>query len=212
MGQPCCHDRGSRTGLSPSPEYWLSHLSPYLGLIVLLHLHLIYNCTYKQHTYTHPLRSLDLPRLSPLSVFPFHSVFPGSYPCLVPRSSDTLLVTPTRTVSSRTLISAACPDHPACFSDHVSALPSLFLLLVIDPFLFDHSNKAANGSHSVWCVVTEDFTKQRSSSVEAVIDRTHRPSFATCGASTAAAASDSAHRAAVYRVTRSARNSTASRG
>ncbi len=138
----------------PSPEYWLSHLSPYLGLIVLSHLHLIYNCTYKQHTYTHPLRSLDLPRLSPLSIFPFHSVFPGSYSCLVPRSSDTLLVTLTRTVSSWTLISAACPDHPACFSDHVSALPSLFLLLVIDPFLFDHSNKAANGSHSVWCVVT----------------------------------------------------------
>ncbi len=61
--------RGSRPLSIDFPSDSVSHHSSYLGLIVLSHLHLIYNCTYKQHTYTHPLRSLDLPRLSPLSVF-----------------------------------------------------------------------------------------------------------------------------------------------
>jgi len=40
-----------------------------------------------------------------------------------------------------TLILAACPDYSAWLSDYVSALSTLFPLLVIDPVLFDHSNK-----------------------------------------------------------------------
>ncbi len=95
-----CTTRGSRPRNINHPHSdSSSHHSSYLGLTNHPHLQLIYTHTYKPHTHTDSLRSLDLPRLSPLSVFPFHSVFPGSYPCLVPRSSDTLLVTPTRTVS-----------------------------------------------------------------------------------------------------------------
>ncbi len=140
-------------------------------------------------------------------------VFPGYYPCLVPRLCDSPLVAPTRIDFPGLWYLPPCPDHPACLSDDVSALPTLFPLLVINPVLFDHSNKrAANGSRSVWCFIIEDFAKQRSSSIEAVNDRTHCSSLATRCASTSAAAIHSAHRAACYSFARSAYNSTASRG
>ncbi len=47
-----------------------SHHSSYLGLTDHLHLQLIYTHTYKPHTHTDSLQSLDLPRLSFLSVIP----------------------------------------------------------------------------------------------------------------------------------------------
>ncbi len=56
-----------------------------LVLIVSPHLHLIHSHTYKQHTYTHPLRSLVFPWLTFLSVLPIHpasSVFHPGLPDL----------------------------------------------------------------------------------------------------------------------------------
>ncbi len=49
-----------------------------LVLIASPHLHLIHTLTYKQHTYTHPLRSLVLPWLT------FPSVFPSVSICVLP--------------------------------------------------------------------------------------------------------------------------------
>ncbi len=63
-----CTTRGSLPRNINSHSDSVSHQSSYLGLIALQHLHLINTHTYKQHTSTHPLRSLDLPRLSLLSV------------------------------------------------------------------------------------------------------------------------------------------------
>ncbi len=60
-----------------------------LVLIASPHLHLILTLTYKQHTYTHPLRSLVFPWLTFPSVFPSLSfrVLPG----LLTSSPDRLL-------------------------------------------------------------------------------------------------------------------------
>ncbi len=60
-----------------------------LVLIASPHLHLILTLTYKQHTYTHPLRSLVFPWLTFPSVFPSLSsrVLPG----LLTPSPDRLL-------------------------------------------------------------------------------------------------------------------------
>ncbi len=49
-----------------------------VALIASPHLHLIHTLTYKQHTYTHPLRSLVLPWLT------FPSVFPSVSFCVLP--------------------------------------------------------------------------------------------------------------------------------
>ncbi len=85
-----------------------------LVLIVSPHLHLIHSHTYKQHTYTHPLRSLVFPWLTFLSVLPIHpdiSVFHPGLPdlgslCLWPRLLPGIV--------------------------YVSALPLIFLFLPAD--------------------------------------------------------------------------------
>ncbi len=85
-----------------------SHHSSYLGLTDHPHLQLIYTHTYKTHTHTDSLRSLDLPRLSFLSVIPvyFCVLDLGPLPVILiffclPRP---------RIVSPELCLLAACPD------------------------------------------------------------------------------------------------------
>ncbi len=52
------------------------------ALIASPHLHLIHPLTYKQHTYTHPLRSLVFPWLTLLSVLPIHPAIAVFHPGL----------------------------------------------------------------------------------------------------------------------------------
>ncbi len=68
-----------------------------LVLIVSPHLHLILTLTYKQHTYTHPLRSLVFPWLT----------FPSGFPLCV-------YLCTTWTVDSLSWSFAACLTDPAC--------------------------------------------------------------------------------------------------
>ncbi len=95
---PLCTTRGRCPLNINSHSDSVSHHSSYLGLIVSPHLHLIHTHTYKQHTSMHSLRSLDLPRLSLLSVTT-RVCFSGYYLCLDPRLCDSSLVALTRTVS-----------------------------------------------------------------------------------------------------------------
>ncbi len=108
----------------------------------------------KQHTYTHPLRSLDLPRLSPLSVFPFHSVFPDSYPCLVPLILCWLprlglflhglwyLPPALTTLPVSLTTSLLCPLCSYCWWLTCSCL-TILIKLQMDPTLSDVSSKYA---------------------------------------------------------------------
>ncbi len=136
---PLCTTRGSHPLSTSSHSDSVSHHSSYLGLIDLPHLHIIPTHTYKQHTSTHSLRSLDLPRLSLLSVSTRVCVS-RYYLCLVPRLCDPSLVAPTRTVSLDSDI-RRLPWLFSLFTDHASALSTLLLFPVIDPVLFDYSNK-----------------------------------------------------------------------
>ncbi len=92
-----CTTRGSLPRNINSHSDSVSHQSSYLGLIALQHLHLINSHTYKQHTSMHSLRSLDLPRLSLLSVTT-PCLISCYYLCLDSRLCDSSLVAPTRTV------------------------------------------------------------------------------------------------------------------
>ncbi len=143
--------RGSRPLSIDSPSDSVSHHTPYLVLIALSHLHLIYTRKYKQHTYTHPLRSLDLPRLSPLSVFLsivcFLVITPASFLdpvilCWFPRLglflSGLWYLLPALTTLPVSLTTyLLCPLCSHCWWLTRSCLTIL--------------NKAANGSRSVWC-------------------------------------------------------------
>ncbi len=90
---PLCTTRGSHPLNINSHSDSVSHHSSYLGLIVLPHLHLIHTHTYKQHTSMHSLRSLDLSRLSLLSVTT-RVCFSCYYLCLDPRLCDSSLPCP----------------------------------------------------------------------------------------------------------------------
>ncbi len=96
------------------------------ALIASPHLHLIHTLTYKQHTYTHPLRSLVLPWLT-FWAFPLYSVslcLPGLPIRLWPFAA--CLLDPACLVISS--LSAACPD--LCIIPVAdSALPTWHLLL-----------------------------------------------------------------------------------
>ncbi len=122
-----------------------------LVLIVSPHLHLIHPHTYKQHTYTHPLRSLVFPWLTFLSVLPIHpaiSVFPPP-DCL-------------------TLDLWTCACDPDFCLVLFSSLPCLwyscFCLLTL-PVWFCLLNIAASGSTRLWPFLTEDFAIQGSSNL-----------------------------------------------
>ncbi len=205
-----CTTRGSLPRNINSHSDSVSHQSSYLGLIALQHLHLINSHTYKQHTSMHSLRSLDLPRLSLLSVTT-RVWFPVITSALILDSVIPLWL-PRLGLFTWTLIIAACPD--LC----LLLLLRLCLIYAVStagdwpcsvwPFLI---NKAANGSLSVWCFATEGFAKQRSSSIDAVNVWTHSSSLATRFASTSAAATHHAHRGTCYSVARAAHNSTPNR-
>ncbi len=83
------------------------------ALIASPHLHLIHPLTYKQHTYTHPLRSLVLPWLTFPSGFPSVSfcVLPGLLTLSPDRLLPASLTPPALWLSS---LSAACPDPLLC--------------------------------------------------------------------------------------------------
>ncbi len=83
------------------------------ALIASPHLHLIHKLTYKQHTYTHPLRSLVLPWLTFPSGFPSVSfcVLPGLLTLSPDRLLPASLTPPALWLSS---LSAACPDPLLC--------------------------------------------------------------------------------------------------
>ncbi len=146
----------------------------------------------------HSLRSLDLPRLSLLSVTT-RVWFPVITSALILDSVIPLWL-PRLGLFTWTLIIAACPD--LC----LLLLLRLCLIYAVStagdwpcsvwPFLI---NKAANGSLSVWCFATEGFAKQRSSSIDAVNVWTHSSSLATRFASTSAAATHHAHRGTCYK-------------
>ncbi len=90
-----------------------------IALIASPHLHLIHTLTYKQHTYTHPLRSLVLPWLTFPSGFPFVSI------CVLP---GLLTLSPDRLPPALTHCSA---------SDYDSALSTLPSIPLLDICLFD---------------------------------------------------------------------------
>ncbi len=83
------------------------------ALIASPHLHLIHPLTYKQHTYTHPLRSLVLPWLTFPSGFPSVSfcVLPGLLTLSPDRLLPASLTPPALWLSS---LSAAYPDPLLC--------------------------------------------------------------------------------------------------
>ncbi len=83
------------------------------ALIASPHLHLIHPLTYKQHTYTHPLRSLVFPWLTFLSVLPIHPAISVFHPGLPDLGSLNLCLWP------RLLPGIV----------YVSALPLIFLFL-----------------------------------------------------------------------------------
>ncbi len=86
------------------------------ALIASPHLHLIHPLTYKQHTNTHPLRSLVIPWLTFLSVSPIHSAISVFHPGLPDLGSLNLCLWP------RLLPGIV----------YVSALPLIFLFLPAD--------------------------------------------------------------------------------
>ncbi len=86
------------------------------ALIASPHLHLIHPLTYKQHTDTHPLRSLVFPWLTFLSVLPIHPAISVFHPGLPDLGSLNLCLWP------RLLPGIV----------YVSALPLIFLFLPAD--------------------------------------------------------------------------------
>ncbi len=81
-------------------HHYTNHTAVTIHSLVLIaspHLHLILTLTYKQHTYTHPLRSLVFPWLT----------FPSGFPLCV-------YLCTTWTVDSLSWSFAACLTDPAC--------------------------------------------------------------------------------------------------
>ncbi len=121
-----------------------------LVLIASPHLHLILTLTYKQHTYTHPLRSLVFHWLTFLSGFPLcvcvsTCVLPGPLTLSPDRLLPALLTPPAYWLSS---LSAACPDPLLCLCLRICLIyvaldTTVWYLPVWPPLCF---NKAASGS------------------------------------------------------------------
>ncbi len=109
-----------------------SHHSSYLGLTDHPHLQLIYTHTYKPHTHTDSLRSLDLPRLSFLNVIPvfdFCILDLGPFPVIL----IVFCLPRPRIVSPELCLLAACPDPPPgtrpCLCLTPAVLPCRYLTL-----------------------------------------------------------------------------------
>ncbi len=111
-----------------------SHHSSYLGLTNHLHLQLIYTHTYKPHTHTDSLQSLDLPRLSFLSVIPvFDFPDPDPDPDPFPVILIVYCLPRPRIASPELCLLAACPDPPPgtrhCLCLTPAVLPCRYLTL-----------------------------------------------------------------------------------
>ncbi len=109
-----------------------------LVLIASPHLHLIHTLTYKQHTYTHPLRSLVFPWLTFPSVF--HSLSFRVLPGLLTLSPDRLLPALTHcSASVYESVLSTLPSTPLfdiCLSDFLFVSIKLQMdLNVTDPSL-----------------------------------------------------------------------------
>ncbi len=156
-GGGLCYRGGSCTASSTPPEgtlTWIlvschsdsiSHFPSYLGLINHPHLFPIYTHTYKPHTHTDPLRSLDLPCCH---FWAFYPCLPSCYltlDCLLV-ISDCLLPAPTWIVFIGLWLFAPCPDLlPGvllCLCLASTVLPCRRLTLYCLTIL----NKTANGS------------------------------------------------------------------
>jgi len=145
-----CHDRSSRTTPSTPPEgavpWILTHIQTQFPIIP--HTWAWLSChTCTSFTHTHISSTLPCTHCEVLICPGCHFwallpvfVFPVITSALI-LDSVILLWLPWLWLFPWTLILAAYPDYSACLSDYVSALSTLFPLLVIDPVLFDHSNK-----------------------------------------------------------------------
>ncbi len=139
-------------------HHYTNHTAVTIHSLVLIaspHLHLIHTLTYKQHTYTHPLRSLVFPWLTFPSVF--HSlsfrVLPGLLTLSPDRLLPALLTPPAHWLSS---LSAACPDPLLCLCLRICLIyvaldTTVWYLPVWPPLCI---NKAADGSQRHWPVFT----------------------------------------------------------
>ncbi len=104
------------------------------ALIASPHLHLIHPLTYKQHTYTHPLRSLVFPWLTFPSVF--HSLSFRLLPGLLTLSPDRLL--PALLTPPAYWLSSLLPTLTHCSASvYVSALSTLPSIPLFDICLSD---------------------------------------------------------------------------
>ncbi len=125
------------------------------ALIASPHLHLIHPLTYKQHTYTHPLRSLVLPWLTFPNVSPSVSirVLPGPLTLSPDRLLPASLTPPALWLSS---LSAACPDPLLCLCLRIRlvyvALDTTAWFLPVWPPL--SIKEAASGSIRLWPILT----------------------------------------------------------
>ncbi len=127
---PLCTTRESRPLNINSHSDSVSHHSSYLGLNVLSHLHLIDTHTHISSTLpcTH-CEVLICPGCHFWALLPVF-VFPVFTSALI-LDSVILLWLPWLGLFPWTLILAACPIYSACLSDYVSALSTLFPLLVM---------------------------------------------------------------------------------
>ncbi len=121
----------------PSTITPITQLSPFTHLVLIAspHLHLILTLTYKQHTYTHPVRSLVFPWLTFPSVLPSLSfrVLPG----LLTSSPDRLLAC-LSDLACLLVILCLPPALTHCSaSDFDSALSTLPSIPLLDICLFD---------------------------------------------------------------------------
>ncbi len=130
-----------RSPVSSARPWWapVSSARPWppnhsFALIASPHLHLIHPLTYKQHTYTHPLRSLVFPWLTFPSVF--HSLSFRLLPGLLTLSPDRLL--PALLTPPAYWLSSLLPTLTHCSASvYVSALSTLPSIPLFDICLSD---------------------------------------------------------------------------
>ncbi len=182
-----CYRGGSRTASSAPPEgtiIWIlvschsdysSHFPSYLGLINHPHLFPIYTHTYKPHTHTDLLQSLDLPCCH----------FWALYPCLLScyLTLDCLLIILVVWCLPRLgLCLLDCDCLPPTLTSHLvfnSVSPLLFCLAGVWPCTVWLFSIKLQMDPNFWLFVTEDFAKQSSSSAHATINRAICTSFTT---------------------------------
>ncbi len=148
-GGGLCYRGGSCTASLAPPEGaipWILTISIWTPVPIIPHTWdwlIIHTCsslthTYKPHTHTDSLRSLDLPRLSFLSVIPmfdFCVLDLGPLACY----SDCFLPAPTSDCFTWTVFASHLPWSSAWYSTLSLSIPCCSALPVFDPVLSDYS-------------------------------------------------------------------------